>query len=246
MRSVIRHIKWLVSKLGFEVNRIPYFSGLEHERILPQASYAPWKKDSSFLCTYDLIANFTLVDKYRCFELWSLIQQCQKLEFGSIIEIGVWRGGTGALIAKQAKDCGISVPVYLCDTFTGVVKAGSEDSNYQGGEHADTSRTIVEGLLDKLDLNNVKIMQGVFPEDMLSNFEKERFRFCHIDVDVFQSAKDVVDWIWPRMCKGGIIVFDDYGFSSCDGITKYVNEQMHRKDRLVFHNLNGHAIFVKL
>ena len=25
------------------------------------------------------------------------------------------------------------------------------------------------------------------------------FRLCHIDVDVYQSAKDVFDWVWPRL-----------------------------------------------
>ena len=42
------------------------------------------------------------------------------------------------------------------------------------------------------------------------------------------------------------MVYDDYGFYGCDGITKYVEEQMMRKDRLVIHNLNGHAIILKL
>jgi O-methyltransferase len=32
----------------------------------------------------------------------------------------------------------------------------------------------------------------------------------------------------------------------CPGITRLVNEQMGMSDRLVFHNLNGHAIVMKL
>jgi O-methyltransferase len=48
------------------------------------------------------------------------------------------------------------------------------------------------------------------------------------------------------MVHGGIIVYDDYGFKGCDGITKYVEEQIPREDRLVIHNLNGHAIILKL
>jgi O-methyltransferase len=59
-------------------------------------------------------------------------------------------------------------------------------------------------------------------------------------------AKDIVDWIWDKMVHGGIIVYDDYGFNRCDGITKYVEEQMNCRDRLVIYNLNGHAIILKL
>ena len=63
--------------------------------------------------------------------------------------------------------------------------------------------------------------------------------------DAHQSAKDIVLWIWPRMVSGGIIVYDDYGFLGCEGIARFVNEQIPESDRLVFRNLNGHAIVVK-
>jgi len=42
------------------------------------------------------------------------------------------------------------------------------------------------------------------------------------------------------------MVYDDYGFEVCPGITRLVNEQMGMSDRIVFHNLNGHAIVLKL
>ena len=52
-------------------------------------------------------------------------------------------------MAKQATNCGISNPVFLCDTFSGVVKSGTEDPHYKDNEHANTSRQIVEELLLK-------------------------------------------------------------------------------------------------
>jgi O-methyltransferase len=61
----------------------------------------------------------------------------------------------------------------------------------------------------------------VFPGSLR---HKEEFRFCHIDVDVYQSAKDIVTWLWPRLAIGGIIVFDDYGFPYSQGITTLVDE----------------------
>ncbi len=72
-----------------------------------------------------------------------------------------------------------------------------------------------------------------------------RFRLVHVDVDVYQSAKDVMARIWDRIVPGGIVVYDDYGFKGCEGITRYVNEQVAQPDRLVLHNLNGHAIVIK-
>ncbi len=216
-----------------------------YEAINVQANYAPWNKDKIFLQTYQAVKANTFVDKYRCFELWSLVEQSKKLD-GALIEIGVWRGSTGALIAKKARLCGIKDPVYLCDTFKGVVKASEKDPLYKGGEHADTSRQIVEELVTTLGLDNVHILEGVFPDQTAQWIQEKRFRLCHIDVDVYDSARDIVEWLWNRMVAGGIVIYDDYGFEGCSGITRYVEEQTSKADRLVIHNLNGHALIVKI
>jgi O-methyltransferase len=251
MNPIKATIKRVANRFGFEITRIPKTKGpsmaREYELVRPFATYSPWNKDNLFQAALASIEGFTLVDKYRCFELWKLIEQVAKLKTGSIIEIGVWRGGTGGLIAKQAKNCGIEDRVFLCDTFSGVVKAGVKDTTYKGGEHADTSREVVEELIfTRMNLDNVEILEGIFPDQTGHRVEGIKFRFCHIDVDVYQSAKDIVGWIWDKMVPGGIIVYDDYGFYGCDGITKYVEEQILCKDRLVTHNLNGHAIILKL
>jgi O-methyltransferase len=217
-----------------------------YEPVTPYATYAPWNNDPLFLETYQAIQHNTLVDRYRCYELWTLVEQSGKLS-GGLIEVGVWRGGTGALIARKARLCGIESPVYLCDTFSGVVKTSDKDTHYRGGEHADTSLPIVEKLVhDTLKLDNVRILPGIFPDQTAQMVEDSSFRFCHVDVDVYQSAKEVVDWVWGKLVIGGIVVYDDYGFNTCAGITRFVNEQRALPDRLVIHNLNGHAIVIKI
>ena len=224
-----RLVKLAVRKLGFDLRRIDRSALSQdgvYDVIVPRATYSPWNKDAAFKKMYEAIRESTMVDEYRCFELWKLVAQSAKLKDGHVIEIGVWRGGTGALIATQAQNCGIHGMVYLCDTFTGVVKAGRNDSSYRGGEHRDTSGRSVERLLSSLHVDNVCILQGVFPDETGQEIEGLQFRFCHIDVDVYQSAAEILDWVWNRMVRGGIIVYDDYGFRSCDGITKHVEEQI--------------------
>jgi O-methyltransferase len=244
-------VKRIVNRMGFEMVRIPRMgpagTAPEYEITRPSATYSPWNRDSAFRAAFAEIEPFTLVDVYRCFELWQLVEQTAKLGRGSLVEIGVWRGGTGALIARRAASCGIPDKVFLCDTFTGVVKAGPRDSLYRGGEHADTSRQCVEDLLHtRMGLDNAEVLEGIFPEQTGRRVEHLDFRFCHIDVDVYRSAGDIVDWIWDRMIPGGILVYDDYGSYNCGGITAHVEEQRMCRDRLLIHNLNGHAIVVKL
>ena len=64
-------------------------------------------------------------------------------------------------------------------------------------------------------------------------------------VDVYRSAKESVEWLWPRLVVGGMVVYDDYGFQQCEGITRFVNEQRGYTDRVVIYNLNGHGVIVK-
>lgn len=217
---------------------------LKYGGIFSRSSYTPWKGDANFRQIFDVIRNHTLVDEYRCHELWQLCGQLDALEPGDLLEVGVWRGGTGCLIARRCATA-TSSTVFLCDTFTGVVKAGNEDSAYVGGEHADTSREIVANLVRQLGLTNVKILQGIFPDATGSEIAERRFRLCHIDVDVYESAAQTFEWVWPRLVRGGLVVFDDYGFYSCGGVTRFVDQMRGKADRLVIYNVNGHAIVVK-
>ena len=133
-----------------------------YEPIFSRATYAPWLSDRSYNETYEIIKDYTMVDQYRCYELWQLVGESAKLT-GALMEVGVWRGGSGTLIAKKAQLSRIKDTVYLCDTFEGVVKAGDKDSEYKGGEHADTSKETVEEVINKLELDNTKILVGIFP-----------------------------------------------------------------------------------
>jgi O-methyltransferase len=242
-----RTVQKALRQCGYELHSLPrHAQDRSYEPVSPLATYAPWNTDAAFAEVFITIRNHTLVDQYRAYELWSLVEQSRKLD-GSLLEVGVWRGGTGAIIAQQAQRCGILNPVYLCDTFTGVVKAGRRDSDYRGGEHADTSPRIAEDLIGgRLKLDNVRILQGIFPEETAAAIAHERFRFCHIDVDVYASARDILDWVWPRLVVGGIVVYDDYGFAGCDGVRRHVEGHRLDHDRLLVHNLNGHAILIKI
>lgn len=215
-------------------------SSLLHHRILPHATLAPWLNDADFMKIYEKIKEHTLVDLYRCYDLWVLAQQSLKVE-GAILEVGVWRGGTGAILSEASRG---AKNIYLADTFKGVVKAGTKDTSYKNGEHADTSLELVLNLMTSLSLEKVQVLEGTFPEDSQHKIS-EKIALLHCDVDVYSSTKDIVEWCLPRMSIGSILVFDDYGFYGCEGVTTFCNELQFCKDLIFVHNLNGHAVFIK-
>lgn len=216
---------------------------IPHRQVIPFASYAPWASNAQFHAIYPRICNNTLVDLYRCWELWKLCVDVAPVE-GDVLEVGVWKGGTGALLCSAAA-LNPRTRVYLADTFAGVVKATENDPMYRGGEHADTSEAEVIALLEKIQASNYKILKGIFPDDLGPQDKIEQIKFCHIDVDTYGSAKGVLEYVWPRMVRGGVAVFDDYGFWGCEGVTRYVNG-IQMPDARVVHNLNGHAVAIKV
>lgn len=242
-------LKFLQEECNVKIENIHVLFGMEnqeYEIIISNATYSPWTKDLQFLDTYNDVSKHSLVDIYRMYELWTLVEESAKLEEGSFLEIGVWKGGTSALIAKKIQDLGLKQKLFACDTFSGVVKVTEKDLYYKGGEHNDTNFEHVQNLFMELKLNNITILKGIFPDETGEFLQNEKFRFCHIDVDIYESAKDILEWIWDKTVLGGIIIFDDYGFETCSGIRDFVNEQKKLKDRFVIHNLNGHAIIIKI
>ena len=215
-----------------------------YESALVLDLYAPWAADEDFGRVWGAIKANTLTDIWRSHELYQLVREVAPV-VGDVLEVGVWRGGTGAALAAAAKRWKPDARVWLCDTFSGVVKAGSEDSSYDGGEHADTSAKIVTDLLDSMNLDNATILKGIFPDETGADIEDRSIALCHVDVDVYQSAADVVAWVKPRMASGGVIVFDDYGFSSTDGVTRLVNGLRNDGDWIYLYNLNKHAVLIR-
>ena len=212
---------------------------------IPENFYSPWINDKNFNQSYQDIKYNTFLDIYKLYELWKIVEQV-KDKNGHILEVGAWRGGSACLIAKKCKIEGLNNKIFIADTFKGLVKISSKDSTYTGGEHADTSVEVVKNLTKKMKLDNTIILKGIFPEDTGKKIENLKFKLCHIDVDVYQSGKDVFNWVWERMVIGGVVVFDDYGGLLTNGISKLVDDEYVKKDRIVIHNLNGHALMVKV
>lgn len=216
----------------------------DHTTLLSAATYSPWRTDVEFRRVYGEVGSATLLDEMRLYELWRLAGQVGHLE-GDAIEVGCWRGGAGCMIATRIAAQAPEARTFLCDTFSGVVKAGAHDPTYVGGEHADASAAGVEALARRLGLDSVRVLTGIFPEETGPAVEDRRFRFAHIDLDVYQGSRDAFTWLVPRLVVGAVVVFDDYSFALTGGVRAFVDELEGHEDFVVVHNLNGHAVVVR-
>src|SRR5579859_7993859 len=84
--------------------------------LIPFATYSPWLTDAAFIEDDDKVKGQSLVDIYRRYALAQLVRQTAKVP-GDILEVGVFQGGTGCLMAMTARRIGSNAQVFLCDTY---------------------------------------------------------------------------------------------------------------------------------
>ncbi len=64
---------------------------------------------------------------------------------------------------------------------------------------------------------------GWIPES-LSSVPDRTYKFVHVDLDLYEPIKGAVEYFYPRMVKGGIIVIDEYAIPRWPGARKAVDE----------------------
>lgn len=197
----------------------------------------PWE-DPEFIEILKIVQSYTVVDYIRLFFLWQSAKQTISLE-GEVAEIGVYRGGTAYLLLQT-----LNTSTYLFDTFEGMPSTNPQFDIHNEG---DFNKTSVEDVIEYLSIykDMIYICKGLFPKTATS-VENIKFKFVHVDVDIYQSTKDCCEFFYPRMVKNGIIVFDDYGFNTCPGAKKAVDDYFKDKEETIIYIPTGQALMIKL
>lgn len=143
---------------------------------------------------------------------------------GELWECGVYRGGTASRIIEEVKRSGQRRTIRLFDTFDGIPNAIGGIDQHHIGDFADSRFDDLRRFVESCGIHElVSIYKGTMPESF-SGLERSKISFAHIDVDTYRSHIDCLDFVYPRMQPGGIIVFDDYDIASCQGAKRAIDE----------------------
>lgn len=159
---------------------------------------------------------------------------------GDVAEFGVYQGKTALLMAEFIAE---KKTLHLFDTFKGMPKTNEKDNYWQYGDFSDTSYKIVENKLR--NIKNKKIYEGLFQETV-ELCEVQNFCFVHIDADIYNSVLFVTQFVYEKISKGGIIIFDDYGDLISKGAKIAVDEFFADKPEKVIYLPTKQAIIIKL
>jgi len=158
-----------------------------------------------------------LLTSNEAFFLHSLACAQSKLP-GAIAEVGVFEGGSARMICESKGD----VTLHLFDTFSGLPAAGEHDT-YAHRAKANLYACSIESIQSYLQtFPNVFYHEGLFPHSATKVPEGEKFSFAHFDVDLYESTLACLNYFYPRMNPGGVMLSHDY--SILNGVRKAFTE----------------------
>jgi hypothetical protein len=173
----------------------------------------------------DIFYN-TLLDYGRLEKIYEIISEVKEIK-GSICEIGVYKGGSAKLFCEENKDS----KIFLIDTFDGMPLTSELDNIHKKGDFNDTSLEYVYDLL-KDSLYHTTIIKGIFPNIDLSELNNHNYKIVHIDVDIYQSYKDCLEFFYDKVVLNGYLILDDYYADTCLG-AKIATDEFITKNKIL-------------
>jgi hypothetical protein len=140
---------------------------------------------------------------------------------GDFAELGVYKGMTAAVLARIARRLGRTA--YLFDTFEGFSKKDlvGIDADKRLEQFTDTS---LDAVRERVGTENVRYIQGRFPESTDQISDTLRFCLVHIDCDLYEPIGAALNYFYPRMVPGGFMVIHDYSSLAWNGAERAVDE----------------------
>jgi len=162
---------------------------------------------------------------------------------GDFVECGVWRGGNSIAAKLTFENYGSDKAVWLFDTFAGMTSPGEMDTTRF------SDRSAADRFIDAKEADHVDWCFASL-EDVKANFEKSgadmsRVRFVagdvmktladkanlpkaisvlRLDTDFYDSTKAEMEYLYPRLSRGGSLLIDDFGH--WDGARRAVEEYL--------------------
>lgn len=188
----------------------------------------PWLAENAFY----LNASPERISKFMChYEVFNKIKNLR----GDIVECGVFRGSSFSRFMCFDKIFNTKKRFYGLDVFGKFPNSGTKQDRTVSKNHNKIGYGIkkddLEFLLRKRNLKNFNLIKG----DVLETLKiflngKKKICLLHLDLDVYEATKYVLENLLSSVVKNGIILIDDY--KHIHNTTKAVDEFLIKNKKL--------------
>ena len=207
-----------------------------------------WLTDPEFIAARDMAEQRGIEGSPydRCFTLMTSARMVRNIP-GNFAECGV-RYGKSSLFLLTGAGAQSTKRLHIFDSFPGLSEPSDADvqsggkSEWSKGDLAvpqDIVRQNLSAFGDRVDLH-----KGWIP-DRFNDVADQEFSLVHVDVDLYEPTLASVEFFYPRVKPGGIIICDDYGSGDCPGAKKAIDEFFADKPENVLSLTSGQSIVIK-
>jgi len=162
---------------------------------------------------------------------------------GAVVEFGCYIGTTSLFIRRLLDNRGDSREFHVYDSFEGLPAKTAQDASpagtqFQAGELSVGKKEFTREF-QKAGLRPPRIHKAWFDE-LTDTDVPEKIAFAFLDGDFYESIRDSLRLVLPRMQPGGTIVIDDYAREALPGAAKAVHDVLPpylSKQLVTSHNL---------
>jgi O-methyltransferase len=196
------------------------------ERLYDQ--YPDFEK--AHLQIMNLVRPYTMTTPERIHAVIEAVKYVTRRRIpGTIVECGVWRGGSMMAAARTLQILGATDrDLYLFDTFEGMSAPTNIDVDFRGRRAsqslASTSRSDQDSYWCYASLEDVKhsVATVGYPEERIHYVQGKvedtvptqappEIALLRLDTDWYESTKHELNHLYPRLSSGGVLIVDDYG-----------------------------------
>jgi len=245
--AVVTH--WAYMELRALGHRAPPRPYVFEADGLATVHHSPFLTDQAFSASYEEMASEWFVHakvdvRWRMWLLTRFAHHCRELE-GDYAEFGVYRAGC-AYMMLATSGLPRSKRLFLFDTYAGFPPDMLTDSERAVGLHGALENTSVEYVTSRLAPWKAQIttVEGdVF--DTLPRTETGRLAFVHMDLNLSKPTQAALEYAYPRLTPGAIVVFDDYGGAGLEAQRVVVDDFFADKTEEVIALPSGQGMMIK-
>ncbi len=152
--------------------------------------------------------------------IYHLLTQVVLLDVpGDVVELGCFEGSTAIIMQKTLDQLESEKRLHVYDSFEGLPAKRPEDgsTDFAEGDCQVQMGHLVE-LFESHETRLPEIHSGWFSKTLPDQLP-EKIAFAHLDGDFYSSIMESLEYVYPRLSPGAIVVIDDY----CDPAIHAVN-----------------------
>lgn len=204
---------------------------------------------------YDLVPRHIIPMDFRQMgNFYYLARMAERIKGidGSIVECGVGKGRTFLDFAYLVSLENKGRTLWGFDSFEGFPEPMAEDNserNPKKGEWSGTSPGDILKILERAGMSRSDISKYIrlvpgFVENTLTKYDGGKIAILHIDLDLYEAYRITLDTLFPRVAKGGLVLFDEYGHPNWPGAKKAVDEYFQNKPYKIEYDAPSGKYFV--